>query len=616
MTRACIAVSFLLAAPVAAQTTGAISGRIVNAQTNRPVAGALVVASGPALQGAESARTDPDGEFEIGLLPPGGYTLNVQADGHQSFSQEGLVVHAGRALRVYLAMLPDTWTTAPVRFGAQVPILPATTARTGAIFSREQMELIPYGRDARTFEQVAPSAAGVVVDPLGLQIFGSPARGTRYRIDGLDVANPASNRQGRRLIQHFIDETVVDTGGLGAGYGRLAGGIVQAITRSGGNDLHGSAFFDWMPIELPERTLRYNLEGGAELGGPIERDRLWFYGGFAPVLAASTSVARTDYQYIGKLTWRPAEGQTLALAAISDDVSLRYLGHAFDRAASVEAIAGWHREGSAADSFQARVQVAHGAELFGRHHLAYGVEAVRDAAGSASRWYGAAFAQDTWSPVRDVFLQEGLRVERDQQADSTDLLPRFGVAWDFSGRGVSRAYAFVGRFLESAPLGVLARTREHDFAAGVQSQVWRDVVAGLDYVHKQFSGAPDRRSSYDGATLFVAKPFSAGSLLQASYTLSSLRGAGNIPGDAPNALKIDAAYAYEWSANTTLTFGSSFRAVQANPWQTTVDVRLGMVRALASPYLLTVTVDAMNLLAREAGGQPPLGVRFGGRLSF
>ena len=54
-------------------------------------------------------------------------------------------------------MLPDSWTTAPVRFGVQVPVLPATTAQTGAIFSREQMELIPYGRDARTFEQAAPS---------------------------------------------------------------------------------------------------------------------------------------------------------------------------------------------------------------------------------------------------------------------------------------------------------------------------------------------------------------------------------------------------------------------------------------------------------------------------
>jgi hypothetical protein len=150
----------------------------------------------------------------------------------------------------------------------------------------------------------------------------------------------------------------------------------------------------------------------------------------------------------------------------------------------------------------------------------------------------------------------------------------------------------------------------------VQSQIWRDLVAGLDYVHKQFSDASDGRTSYDGATLFVAKPFSASSLLQASYTLSSLRGAGNIAGDSPNALKLDAAYAYEWNAKTTLTCGTSFRAIQSSPWQTTLDVRLGMVRSLSSPYLLTVTLDAVNLLDRRAGGEPPLAIRFGARLSF
>jgi len=622
MTRACLAVPFLLAASAAAQTTGEISGRIVDAQTGRPVAGAVVVASGPTLQGAETGRTDSDGEFEIGLLPPGEYALNVQADAHQSFSQERLVVHAGRGIRVHLAIVPDAWVTAPVRLGVQIPVLPVTTAQTGAAVSRDRMELIPYGRDERSYEQTAPSTPGVLivppwVDPPGLQIFGSPATGTRYRIDGLDVTNPATDQQGRRLLQHFVEEVEVETGGLGAGYGRVAGGIVQAITKSGGNELHGSAFLDWMPIEVPRQSLRYNLEGGAELGGPIQRDRLWFYAGFAPVLAVTTSSgAQTDYQYIGKLTWQPGEGQTLALAAISDDLSLRYLGHLFDRGAQVEAIAGWHHEGSATSSVQSRLQIGHRAELLGTHRMLYGIETARDSAGDVRRWYGAAFAQDTWSPLRDAFVQAGLRIERDDLADATDLLPRVGVSWDFSGRGISRAYAFFGRFLDSPPLTAPQRTRERDFASGVQSQIWRDLVAGLDYVHKQFSDAPDGRTSYDGATLFLAKPLSASSLLQASYTLSSLRGAGNIAGDYPNALKLDAAYAYEWSAKTTLTCGTSFRAIQSSPWQTTLDVRLGMIRSLSSPYLLTVTLDAVNLFDRQAGGEPPLAIRFGARLSF
>src|SRR3954470_8618096 len=209
MTRACLVVFLLPAFSAAAQTTGAISGHISDAQSERAVSGAVVVASSPVLQGTERARTDADGEFEIALLPPGEYTLNVQAEAHQAFTQDRLVVHVGRKLRVQLSMVPDTFTAAPFRFGVQVPVLNTTTAHTGATFSPEQMDLIPYGRDARTFEQAAPSAPGVVPDALGFQIFGSPASGTRYRIDGVDVNDPRTNAQGRRLLQQFMQETAV-----------------------------------------------------------------------------------------------------------------------------------------------------------------------------------------------------------------------------------------------------------------------------------------------------------------------------------------------------------------------------------------------------------------------
>jgi len=615
MIRPCIAV-WLLAASAAAQTTGAISGRIVDAQSSKPVGGATVVAASPSMPGEENARTDAQGEFEIGLLPPGVYTLNVQAEAHQSFTQDGLAVHAGRTIRVYLSIDPEKVTGAPFRFVQEPPVLPATSAQTGAVISREQLELIPYGRDERSFEPAAASAPGVLPRPLGLEILGSPASGTRYRIDGVDVTDPASNRQGRRLVQQFIQEVNVEGAALGASYGRVAGGVVQAITRSGGNELHGSAFLDWMPIELPRRTLRYNLAGGAELGGPLARDSLWFYGGFAPVLMATRSGVQTEYQYIGKLTLRPAQGQLLSFAAISDDFSLHYLGDLLDRTAQVEAMTGWHRQGSEADSLQARVQVAHLAELLGRHRFAWGVEGVRDSAGNSSRWYGGAFAEDTWSPVQTLFLDGGVRLERDELVGKTDFLPRVGVAWDFSGRGVSRAYAFVGRFFESPELASQRRTREHQLAAGVQSQIFRDVVAGLDYVHKDFRDAPDGRTSYDGATLSLAKPFSASSLLQASYTLSSLQGSGAVAADAPNVIKLDAAYAYEWDAKTTATLGTSLRVIEGSPWQATMDVRAGIVRALTNPYVLTVTADVLNLFDRERGGTPPLAGRFSARLSF
>ncbi|MGZ6123690.1 MAG: carboxypeptidase regulatory-like domain-containing protein [Myxococcales bacterium] len=612
MMRARLALFLLLAASASAQTTGSISGRILDAQSNRPVAGAVVAASSPALQAEESARTDSSGEFLIALLPPGTYTLFVQGEGHQAFTQEGVQVDVGREVRLRLSILPDSMLFAPVRVGAPPPVVPVTTARGGMVIQREQMELIPYGRDVRSYESAAVSVPGVL--PEGLEIFGSPAEATRYRVDGLVVNDPATQLQGRRLLQHFVDQVAVETHALGAEYGRAGAGVVEAVTRSGSNDLHGSAFLDWMPIEIPRKTLRYDLAGGADLGGALERNRVWFYGGFAPVLQATTAGAETEYQYVGKFTWRPADGQTLVLSAISDDFSLRYLGNVADRA-QVEAVAGWSHQ-SQSDSVQARVNVVQRADFFGRHRFAYGFDSAHESAAGEGRWAIAGFLQDTWSPIDGWSFEGGLQVDHEEAPSANEVLPRLGVSWDFSGEGTSRAYAFFGRFLDPAPLGVAVRTIERQFALGVEQQVFRDLVGGLGYVRKQFDGAPDGRTGYDAVTVSVAKPFSASSLLRASYTLSSLRGAAGIAEDASNAFKIDAAYAYEWSAKTTVTLGTSFRAIEASPWQTTIDMRLALLRALSGPYLLSLSLDVLNLLNRQAGGTPPLAIRFGGRLSF
>src|SRR5436853_251279 len=82
-------------------------------------------------------QTDSEGEFEIGLLPPGQYTLNVRAEARQSFTQERLAVHAGRSVRIDLSIDPETAFVAPVRLGMQVPVLQASSAQGGTVVSRD-----------------------------------------------------------------------------------------------------------------------------------------------------------------------------------------------------------------------------------------------------------------------------------------------------------------------------------------------------------------------------------------------------------------------------------------------------------------------------------------------
>src|SRR3979411_1750321 len=90
------AASFLYATAVSAQTTGSLAGQVVDASTQAPVAGAVVIAQGPALQGEQTAVTDSTGTFEISLLPSGAYAVVVQREGYNPFTETGLPAHLRR----------------------------------------------------------------------------------------------------------------------------------------------------------------------------------------------------------------------------------------------------------------------------------------------------------------------------------------------------------------------------------------------------------------------------------------------------------------------------------------------------------------------------------------
>src|SRR5438105_14892834 len=103
------------------------------------------------------------------------------------------------------------------------------------VVSREQMELIPYGRDFRTYQQSLIAVPGVLPD---FTMLGSPA--PLFIVDGARV-------RGTRLLQDFVEEVGVRTAGFRAEYGGTESGVVDAVLRSGGNEFHGSVFGDLLP---------------------------------------------------------------------------------------------------------------------------------------------------------------------------------------------------------------------------------------------------------------------------------------------------------------------------------------------------------------------------------
>jgi Carboxypeptidase regulatory-like domain/TonB dependent receptor-like, beta-barrel len=331
-------VGALVAGLAAAQTTGTIVGSVTDASTGRPVAGATVVARGPGALRDQTALTDRKGAFRFDLLPPGSYRLLVPA--FRGATEEGeaveysgaqrseIVVRVDATLRANLALVP-----ASVRMEEQVirtgapPVVDVGSAETGAVLTRDFLAGIPLGRDFADGAAVAP---GAQPDLYGTSFAGATSPENGYLLDGMNVTDPGFGTQGTRLLTNFVEEVDVKSGSYMPEYGRATGGLVNVVTKSGSNEFHGSLFGNIMPGALspaanvvgrdaeaiatrPAQSKEYQTDFGFDLGGPILKDRLWFYVGFAPVINHFVDeryyqALTEDPQHPGQVLRDPATG--------------------------------------------------------------------------------------------------------------------------------------------------------------------------------------------------------------------------------------------------------------------------------------------------------------------
>ncbi|HET8724558.1 MAG TPA: TonB-dependent receptor, partial [Anaeromyxobacteraceae bacterium] len=294
-----------------AQTTGTLVGTVTDAETGKPVAGALVVATSPALQGEQVAVTDKGGHWVISLLPPGTYSVAGQLEGYRPAQRGGLVLRVDYTLRANLALTPEVVTleTQVVRT-AVAPAVNVGSAEQGAVVSREFLATIPTTRDYEGTVLIAPTAFR---DQGGISLGGSTSPENNYILDGLRVGDPSYNYVGTNLLTNFVDQVDVKTGGFMPEYGYSSGGVVNTLIKSGSNEFHGSIWGNLTPgmFSPPGQVVGRNGEAiasfaspykgsydgdfGLEIGGPIVRDRLWFYAGVASRLdyAMRTSYYRS-----------------------------------------------------------------------------------------------------------------------------------------------------------------------------------------------------------------------------------------------------------------------------------------------------------------------------------
>lgn len=282
------------------QTSGRISGKIVD-DAGRPVSGATVTAANKALSLERTVTTPASGEFVFGLLPTGEYDVTVTAEGKQP-EVYNVRLGIGETIPLTVQMAPGAAVAESITVSADASALETTTIGSTFKYSTEVEALPIINRD---IESVASLAPNMSFGPTGgtLSIAGAPSFDTTVLLDGAEISDPYFGSAPDLYLEDAIEELQVLTSGVSARYGRFQGGVINAITKSGTNDFEGA-----IRAELEsqgwnggtpygeDRSTDVTQEYQATLGGPVIRDRIWFFGGLwtAPSSESASTTVFTD----------------------------------------------------------------------------------------------------------------------------------------------------------------------------------------------------------------------------------------------------------------------------------------------------------------------------------
>jgi outer membrane receptor protein involved in Fe transport len=278
----------LAAAAVAAQgvQTGELTG-VVSSSDGLTLPGATVTVSSPALQGVRTVVSDNNGNYIIRALPPGTYKVTFEMSGMTS-KTETAVVELGRQTIVD-TKLAVAGVSESVNVTAEVTTAGLTSPTVGTNYTATEINELPTGRTPALIAELSPGLTANTPNTGQVTISGGFAYDNVFMINGVDINDNLFGTANNVFIEDAIEQTSVLTSGISAEYGRFSGGVINMITKSGGNTFSGSfrSNFsnDAWTVETPRekdagtsRTDKLNQNYEATFGGPIMRDRLWFFG--------------------------------------------------------------------------------------------------------------------------------------------------------------------------------------------------------------------------------------------------------------------------------------------------------------------------------------------------
>ena len=341
-------VGALTAAAVAQSSTATIHGKVTN-DSGAALAGAKIEAVGTTSGFVTTITSGADGSFQLGGLTPGAYKLTVSAAGLEPRS-ETVTVRVGQNLDITFLLTTTTVSESINVVGDQY--IDTRTAEAATSVTPQQIENLP--QDSRNFLNFATLAPGIHLstDPQRKTISSDaqPAEQTNVFIDGVSLKNDVlqgglvgqDSSRGNPFPQNAVQEFRVVTQNYSAQYEKASSAIITAVTKSGGNDFRGQAFWFYQPKQwvspLPKNfqfsTLTTNQDyernqPGISFGGPITQDKLHFFLSYEGVDEKATTPVNINPNFasqfgqftgvfpspfksnlgFGKLTWQPAQNQ-------------------------------------------------------------------------------------------------------------------------------------------------------------------------------------------------------------------------------------------------------------------------------------------------------------------
>ncbi|MGE5742222.1 MAG: TonB-dependent receptor [Candidatus Aminicenantes bacterium RBG_16_66_30] len=293
--------------------TSKMEGKVVDS-TGAPLPGVSVEATSPRLVGKATAVTDGDGAYRLFSLPSGVYEVTFTLQGFKTLIRKEIVVQLSQTITLN-ATLEQAALEEQVTVVGQSPLIDVKSTVKSQTMTKEVFMSLPRNR---SFDGLISTVPGVQYDNRtgGLSVDGATGTENMWYMDGADITQPHVGTNAQGAVMELVDEVKVTASGYNAEFGGSMGGVVNVITRSGGNAYHGDVsfyyndnsrlmqgksrqYFRWDPnnSNIPQyvndddlywqggnaRDDYKRFEGVFTLGGYILRDKLWFFGSVNPV---------------------------------------------------------------------------------------------------------------------------------------------------------------------------------------------------------------------------------------------------------------------------------------------------------------------------------------------